>query len=55
MKNEYRRFRKKILLRAFAGFVLASAVWYGVFSLAAQSVLGTMIAETAVQMLVCVK
>ena len=55
MKNEYRRFRKKILLRAFAVFVLASAVWYGVFSLAAQSVLGTMIAETAVQMLVCVK
>ena len=47
--------RKKILLRAFAVFVLASAVWYGVFSLAAQSVLGTMIAETAVQMLVCVK
>ena len=43
------------MLRAFAGFVLASAVWYGVFSLAAQSVLGTMIAETAVQMLVCVK
>ena len=55
MKNEYRRFRKKILLRAFAVFVLASAVWYGVFSLAAQSVLGTMIAEAAVQMLVCVK
>lgn len=55
MKNEYRRFRKKILLRAFAVFVLASAVWYGVFSLAAQSVLGTMIAEAAVQMLVCAK
>lgn len=55
MKNEYRRFRKKILLRAFAVFVLASAVWYGVFSLAAQSVLGTMIAEAAVQMLVCTK
>ena len=55
MKNEYRRFRKKILLRAFAVFVLASAVWYGVFSLAAQSVPGTMIAEAAVQMLVCVK
>lgn len=54
MKNEYRRFRKKILLRAFAVFVLASAVWYGVFSLAAQSVLGTMIVEAAVQMLVCV-
>lgn len=55
MKNEYRRFRKKILLRAFAVFVLASAVWYGVFSLAAQSMLGTMIAEAAVQMLVCAK
>ena len=55
MKNEYRRFRKKILLRAFVVFVLASAVWYGVFSLAAQSVLGTMIAEAAVQMLVCAK
>ena len=26
MKNEYRRFRKKILLHAFAVFVLASAV-----------------------------
>lgn len=43
------------MLRAFAVFVLASAVWYGVFSLAAQSVPGTMIAEAAVQMLVCVK
>ena len=43
------------MLRAFAVFVLASAVWYGVFSLAAQSVLGTMIAEAAVQMLVCAK
>lgn len=42
------------MLRAFAVFVLASAVWYGVFSLAAQSVPGTMIAEAAVQMLVCV-
>lgn len=54
MKNEYRRFRKKILLRAFAVFVLASTVWYGVISLAAQSVLGTMITEAAVQMMVCV-
>ena len=55
MKNEYRRFRKKILLRAFAVFILASAVWYGVFSLAAQSVLGTLVTEAAVQLLVYVR
>ena len=55
MKNEYRRFRKKILLRAFAVFSLASAVWYGVFSLAAQSVLGTLVTEAAVQLLVYVR
>lgn len=50
MKNEYRRFRKKILLRAFAVFTLASAVWYGVFALAAQSVLGLAIAKQVVEL-----
>lgn len=55
MKNEYRRFQKRILLRALAVFLLASAVWYGLFSLAAQSVLGTMFTEAAVRFLVSVR
>ncbi len=55
MKNEYRAFRKKILTQAFVCFILMSAVWYGLFSLAADGLPGTLLKRAAVWVLVSVR
>lgn len=39
MKDKYRRLRKRILLRAACFTVLAAAVWYGILSMAARSMI----------------